>query len=69
MDEDLFEPSQTPHLLGMTNEGKVVGREVVLSGVAMSYVDEDDVPSVTSMWYLMVEALLVVLAAGCGLER
>ena len=69
MDEDLFEPSQTPHLLGMTNEGKVVGREVVLSGVAMSYVDEDDVPSVTSMWYLMVVALLVVLAAGCGLER
>ena len=69
MDEDLFEPSQTRHLLGMMNEGKVVGREVVLSGVAMSYVDEDDVPSVTSMWYLMVEALLVVLAAGCGLER
>jgi hypothetical protein len=53
----------------MTNEGKVVGREVVLSGVAMSYVDEDDVPSVTSMWYLMVVALLVGLAAGCGLER
>ena len=69
MDEDLFEPSQTPHLLGMMNEGKVVGREVVLSGVAMSYVDEDDVPSVTSMWYLMVVALLAVLAAGCGLER
>ena len=68
MDEDLFEPSQTLHLLGMMNEGKVVGREVVLSGVAMSYVDEDDVPSVTSMWYLMVEALLAVLAAGCGLE-
>jgi hypothetical protein len=53
----------------MMNEGKVAGREVVLSGVAMSYVDEDDVPSVTSMWYLMAEALLVVLAAGCGLER
>jgi hypothetical protein len=69
LDEDLFEPSQTPHLLRTTNEGKVAGREVVLSGVAMSYVDEDDVPSVTSMWYLMVVALLVVLAAGCGLER
>ena len=69
MDEDLFEPSQTPHLLGTMNEGKVAGKEVVLLGVAMSYVDEDDVPSVTSMWYLMVEALLVVLAAGCGLER
>ena len=69
MDEDLFEPSQTPHLLGTMNEGKVAEKEVVLLGVAMSYVDEDDVPSVTSMWYLMVVALLVVLAAGCGLER
>jgi hypothetical protein len=69
LDEDLFEPSQTPHLLGTMNEGKVAGKVVVLSGVAMSYVDEDDVPSVTSMWYLMVVALLVVLAAGCGLER
>ena len=53
----------------MKSEGKVVGREAVLSGVEMSYVDEDDVPSVTSMWCLMVVALLVVLAAGCGLER